>query len=250
MTHQIFSPRPGTTLGYVQTRRTSAWPGVIFLSGYKSDMTGSKATFLEKQCKARGQSFVRFDYTGGPASSGSFEDGTIGLWRDDALAVLDQLTQGPQILVGSSMGGWIALLIARLRPERVKGLVLIAPAPDFTEEVWRDEFTSAQRAEVEKNGVIYIPSEYGDPYSFTRALFEDGRENLLLHAPIAVDVPVRILQGKQDHAVPWQKAERIKTQLTSKNVEIDFIDDGDHRLSRPQDLELLDRRVTEISRVI
>lgn len=250
MTYDTFSPRPGTTLGYVQAKGSADLPGVIFLSGYKSDMTGTKATFLEERCRARGQGFVRFDYTGGPTSSGNYEDGTIGLWRDDTLAVLDQLTEGPQILVGSSMGGWIALLIARLRPERVKGLVLIAPAPDFTEEVWRDEFTDVQRAEVEKNGVIYIPSEYGDPYSFTRALFDDGRENLLLHAPIAVDAPVRILQGKQDHAVPWQKAERIKTQLTSKDVQIDFIDDGDHRLSRPEDLELLDRRVAEISRVI
>lgn len=248
MTHQTFSPRPGTTLGYVQTTGSGDLPGVIFLSGYKSDMTGTKATYLEAQCRKRGQPFVRFDYTGCPASSGDFNDGTIGLWAEDTLAVIDQLTTGPQILVGSSMGGWLALLAALKRPERVHSLVLIAAAPDFTEEIWRDEFTDAQRAEVEKNGIIYTPSNYGDPYSFTRAFFEDGRQNLLLNAPMDIRVPVRLLHGREDDSVPWEKSEKIKSLLTSDDVEITWIDDGDHRLSRDPDLLLIDAKIVELSR--
>lgn len=251
MSYQSFSPRPGVTLGYHKTEATAAGlPGVIFLSGYMSDMTGAKATYLEAACRARGQSFVRFDYRGRPASSGRFEDFGIGDWAQDALDVLDTLTEGPQVLVGSSMGGWLSLLLALKRPARVRGLVLLAAAPDFTEEVWQNEFNDAQRREVADKGVIYIPSQYGAPYPFSAPLFEQGRQNLLLGGPIAIDCPVRLLHGKADADVPWQKSEKIKSLLTSKDVTITWVDDGDHRLSREEDMAVLDGLVAGISRKI
>lgn len=164
--------------------------------------------------------------------------------------MLDTLTTGAQVLVGSSMGGWISLLLARRRPERVKGLVLLAAAPDFTEEVWQGEFNDAQRREVTDKGVIYIPSQYGNPYPFSAPLFNQGRQNLLLNASIAIDCPVHLLHGKADADVPWQKSEKIKSLLTSNDVAITWVDDGDHRLSREQDMALLDSLVVGISRKI
>ncbi|GGJ05883.1 alpha/beta hydrolase [Neoroseomonas lacus] len=211
--------------------------GVVFLGGFNSDMAGSKAEFLAGWCEARGTPFLRFDYSGHGTSEGRFVDGTVGRWAEDAACVLDALAPGPQVLVGSSMGGWIALLLARHRPPRA--LVGIAPAPDFTEDLMWADFTPEIRATIEREGVWHRPSEYGAPYPITRALIEDGRNHVLLRAPLAVDVPVRILQGQRDADVPWRHALRIGEALTGEDVRIHLVKDGDHRLSRPQDLALL-----------
>lgn len=215
-------------------------PGVVFLGGYRSDMTGSKALALRDACAARGRAFLRFDYGGHGASGGRFEDGTIGSWAEDALAVFDALTEGPQILVGSSMGGWISLLLALRRPARVAGLIGIAPAPDFTETLMRPAFSEEQRAMLLRDGVLHLPSQYGDPVPVTRALIEDGRRHLLLGAPIPLTCPVRILQGMQDPDVPWRHALRLVDALAGSDVRLTLVKDGDHRLSRPEDLRLLE----------
>lgn len=215
-------------------------PGVLFLGGFMSDMTGIKATTLEGHCLETGRAFLRFDYSGHGQSDGRFEDGTIGSWLDDALAVLDELTGGPQILVGSSMGGWIAHLLARSRPERVCALIGVAAAPDFTEDLLEQGFDPATRAKLEREGVVYLPSDYGDrPYPITRALIEDGRRHLLLRAPIPVHCPVQLIQGMRDPDVPWQVALRLAERLESETVAVTLIKDGDHRLSRPEDLARL-----------
>ena len=214
-------------------------PGVVFLPGFRSDMQGSKALALREHCLATGRALLRFDYSGHGESAGRFEDGTIGQWAADAIAVFDALTEGPQVLVGSSMGGWIALLLARARPDRIAGLIGIAPAPDFTETLMWPEFTDAQRAELMAKGVLYLPSQYGDPTPVTRALIEDGKLHNVLDAPIPLDCPVRILHGMQDPDVPWRHALRLVDALAGKDVRLHLIKDGDHRLSRPEDLALL-----------
>ena len=220
-------------------RLPGASPGVVFLPGFRSDMQGSKALHLHDACAARGRAFLRFDYSGHGASAGQFEDGTISAWTDDATTVFDELTTGPQILVGSSMGGWIALLLALRRPERVAGLILLAPAPDFTQALMWPAFTPAQRAALERDGVIGLPSQYGEPTPVTRTLIEDGRNNLLLEKPIPLRCPVRILQGMADPDVPWRHALRLVDALDSSDVRLHLLKDGDHRLSRPDDLALL-----------
>lgn len=214
-------------------------PTVVFLPGFRSDMTGDKATGLAAYCAARGQAMLRFDYSGHGASGGRFEDGTVGQWAGDALAIIDQVSQGPLILVGSSMGGWIALLTARARPERIAALIGIAAAPDFTEVLMWQAMNFEQRATLMSDGVLQVPSQYGDPYPITRALIEDGRNHLLLDGPIAIDCSVRLLHGQRDPDVPWEFALRIADQLTSRDVRVTLVKDGDHRLSRPQDLALL-----------
>lgn len=220
--------------------------GVVFLGGFNSDMTGSKAEFLAGWCEARGTPFLRFDYSGHGASGGRFVDGTIGRWAEDAACVIDALAPGPQVLVGSSMGGWIALLLARRRAPRA--LVGIAPAPDFTEDLMWAEFSSEVRATIERDGVWHRPSEYGAPYPITRALIEDGRRHLLLRAPLPVEVPLRILQGQRDPDVPWQHALRIAETVTGTDVRIHLVKDGDHRLSRPEDLALLGETLAPLLR--
>ena len=202
-------------------------------------MQGSKALRLRDHCAVAGRAMLRFDYSGHGASAGRFEDGTIGAWADDATAVFDDLTEGQQILVGSSMGGWIALLLALRRPERVAGMVLLAPAPDFTKALMQPAFTPPQRAALERDGVIHLPSQYGDPTPVTRALIEEGRNHLLLEKPIPLRCPVRILQGMADPDVPWRHALRLVDALDSTDVRLHLIKDGDHRLSRPGDLTLL-----------
>ncbi len=211
--------------------------GVVFLSGFNSDMTGTKAEFLAGWCEARGTPFLRFDYSGHGASGGRFIDGTIGRWAEDAACVIDALAPGPQVLVGSSMGGWIALLLARRRAPRA--LVGIAPAPDFTEDLMWAEFPPEVREAIERDGVWQRPSDYGAPYPITRALIEDGRRHLLLRGPLPIEVPLRILQGQRDPDVPWQHALRIAEAVTGADVRIHLVKDGDHRLSRPEDLALL-----------
>ena len=205
-----------------------------------SDMTGTKAMALESWAKNAGRAFLRFDYQGHGASSGRFEEGTIGLWAADAIAAFDALTEGPQVLVGSSMGGWIMLLTALARPERISALVGIAAAPDFTEDLMWPTFDEAARATLQRDGVLHQPSDYGDePYTITLKLIEDGRQHLLLRKPLPITCPVRLIQGMADADVPWQTALRIAETLESDDVEVQLVKAGDHRLSTPEDLARL-----------
>lgn len=239
MAEPVFLDRSdGPALAVAATPGTG--PTVIWLGGFHSDMTGTKAVALEAWAESRGQGYLRFDYSGHGQSQGRFEDGTISQWRADALAVVDRCTTGPLVLVGSSMGGWIALLVALARPERVAGIVLIAPAPDFTEDLMWATFPDAVKAQILNEGSWQRPSAYGDePYPITRALIEDGRNHLLLQAPIPVSVPVRVLHGQADPDVPWQRSLQLMEQLATPDVAATFVKDGDHRLSTPRDLALL-----------
>jgi len=222
-------------------------PGIVFLGGFKSDMTGAKASTLGEFCHARGLGFLRFDYSGHGASSGNFLDGTISRWFADALAAIDRLTEGPLILVGSSMGGWIMLLVALARPERVRGLIGLAPAPDFTEALIWNALSESERARLIKDGKLEQLSDYSeDPYVITRALIEDGRKHLLLGGRIAIDVPVRLLHGLADPDVPHEISLRLQEKLAAQDVVVKLIKDGDHRLSRPQDLSRLCATVEEL----
>jgi pimeloyl-ACP methyl ester carboxylesterase len=215
-------------------------PTIVFLPGFKSDMNGSKALDLAEFCTGRGQAMLRLDYSGHGESGGRFEDGTIGRWTQDALEVIDQ-SVGDLILVGSSMGGWIALLVALARPDRVAGLVGIAAAPDFTERLMWQAMTPAERATLQRDGVLQVPSQYGDAYPVTLRLIEEGREHLLLGAPIELSCPVRLLHGQQDPDVPWELALTTAAAITGADVQVTLVKDGDHRLSRPEDLALLRR---------
>lgn len=235
----------GVAIAY---RRTpGAAPGVVFLGGFRSDMTGTKATHLEAWARRRGRAFLRFDYRGHGASSGRFEDATIGDWLADSLAVLDQATDGPQVLVGSSMGGWLAVLAARARPDRVAGLVGIASAPDFTEALIWQRLDEAERRRITEEVVLIRPSAY-DPegYPITRTLIEEGRRHLVLDGPIPVDRPVRLLHGMADADVPYTLSLRLAERLTAADVRVTLVKDGDHRLSREADLALLDATLDDL----
>lgn len=215
-------------------------PGVVFLGGFRSDMTGSKAMALEAHCRARGQAFVRFDYFAHGQSDGAFVDGTIGGWAADAVAVLDHLTAGPQILIGSSMGGWIMLLAALQRPARIAGLIGIAAAPDFTQELLWQQLDGQARETLMRSGVLYQETPYDpEPYAISRALIEDGAQHCLLSGPIGIAVPVRLLQGMRDDDVPWRHALRLAEALATPDVRTTLIKNGDHRLSEPDQLALL-----------
>ena len=223
---RIVAARPGT-------------PGVIFLHGLMSDRAGSKALALSEHCQAQGFGFVRFDMFGHGASSGRFEDGTISRWTGDAVTVLDDLTEGPQVLIGSSMGAWVMVKTALARPERITGLIGIAPAPDFTEGIWAD-LSPPQRARLTDKGIVDVHSDYDTrPYPISRGLIEDGRANLVLAAPISITCPVRLLHGQKDTGVPWQTSLRLAEKIAGDDVQVVLIKDGDHRLSRPQDLRRL-----------
>jgi pimeloyl-ACP methyl ester carboxylesterase len=239
VTGPLILARPdGATIAYHQL--DGAGPGIVFLGGFRSDMTGTKALFLEEYCRSRKRAFVRFDYFGHGASSGDFGDGTISRWRDDAISVIDSLTMGPQILVGSSMGGYVMLLAALARRERIAALVGIAGAPDFTEELLWPRLTPAQRQEIDARGRVVLPSDY-DPagYLYTRALIEDGRRHPLLGAPIPLDIPVRLLHGLRDESVPWRLSLRLAERLAGQDVTVALVKDGDHRLSSPANLARL-----------
>lgn len=246
----ILTRPDGTAIAYHHLpgkNKPDKMPGVIFCGGFMSDMEGGKALAMEAHCRATGQSFTRFDYRGHGSSSGDFADGTIGLWKEDALAVLDEVTSGPQIVVGSSMGGWIMLLMAAARPARIHALVGIAPAPDFVLRMWA-EFPTDVQAEIMREGRFARPSEYGDePYIITRNLIEDGRANLVLDKPLALHCPVRILHGMQDPDVPWRLSLDLVDKLQSGDVEVTFIKNGDHRLSEPADLARLLKTVDGLS---
>ena len=234
----ILARPDGATIAY--HRLAGDTPGIVFLGGFRSDMTGTKALFLDDYCRSRGRAYVRFDYFGHGASSGDFAEGTIGRWREDAIAIIDSVTEGPQILVGSSMGGWIMLLAALARPERIAALVGIAGAPDFTRELLPARLTQQQWRAIEENGAVTLPSDY-DPagYLYTRALIEDGKRHLLLRAPIALEMPVRLLHGLADESVPWQLSLRLAERLASRDVAVTLVKDGDHRLSTEPDLARL-----------
>lgn len=230
-------------------RLTGKRPGIIFCGGFKSDMEGTKALYLEALCAAEQRSFLRFDYFAHGKSDGAFTLGTIGHWLNDTLTVLDALTEGPQIIVGSSMGGWIMLLAALARRERIHGLVGIAAAPDFTErlmwKLWSDEI----RQSLLRDGIYLEPSAYSaDPYPITLKLIEEGRNHLLLDQPIQLNCPVRLLQGMADEDVPWSHALILTEALGHKDVTLTLIKDGDHRLSRPQDLALLKNTIKGLLR--
>ncbi|MFN3511750.1 MAG: alpha/beta fold hydrolase [Phenylobacterium sp.] len=221
-------------------------PAVVWLGGFRSDMAGTKAQALADWALAAGRSYVRFDYFGHGESEGAFEAGTITRWREDALAVIDELTEGPVVLVGSSMGGWIACLAAMARAERVKAMVLIAPAPDFTEKLMAPEMSDEAKAEMARTGVWMRPSDYGDPYPITRELLEDGARWSILDAPVNVTAPVRILQGGADPDVPWRHALELAQSLKGEDVVFTLVKDGDHRLSRPQDIARLIAALEEV----
>ena len=215
-------------------------PGVMVLGGLMSDMSGTKALALEAHCRAQGRAFTRFDYFGHGESSGAFTDGTIGRWHADTLQVLDCVAQGPQILVGSSMGGWQMLLAARARPERTAGMIGVAAAPDFTDDLMWNQFDDGMKARLEEEGIVYLPSDYEDtPYPVSRALIEDGRDHMLLRAPLALDCPLHLIQGMADKDVPWQMAVRIAEAVAGGDVTVTLVKDGDHRLSRDADLARL-----------
>ena len=235
----------GVNLAY--HRSPGSTPGVVFLGGFTSDMTGTKATTLEHWCRERGQAFVRFDYSGHGASDGQFADGTIGQWAQEAQAVLDQLTEGPQILVGSSMGGWLMLLTALARPERIAGLLGLACAADFTESLLWDRLDEPQREQLRRERVISLPSPYGEPYIIALKLLEEAKShNLLNRAELPIDGPVRLIHGMIDADVPWQTSLQVMEKLSSPDGRLILVKDGEHTLSREQDLRLLTRTLGEM----
>ncbi len=236
----ILTRDDGTAIAYHAGAGNSGAPGVVFLTGFMSDMTGTKAMAVAAWCRDHDRRFLRFDYRGHGQSSGKFVDGTIGLWADDAVFAIDRLTDGPQVLVGSSMGGWIMLLAALRLKHRIAGLLGLAAAPDFTEDLIHGEMEAAHRAALDRDGFITVPTDYGEePYIITKALIEDGRANLLLDGPIGLDMPVRLIQGLRDDDVPWRTALRLQEKLQSEDVEVTLVKDGDHRLSEPGDLDRL-----------
>ena len=232
--------------------REGGQPGLFWLGGFNSDMKGTKALALDEWAATHGRACIRFDYSGHGESGAAFVDGTIGRWLEESVAVFDRFCSGPQVVIGSSMGGWMALLLARELARRstkqasLAGLVLIAPAPDFTEELMWNGFAPEVRQEIETKGVWLRPSQYGDPYPITRALIEEGRNHLLLGSAIEVGCPVRILQGAQDPDVPWRHAFALAQRLPAEDVVLTMIQDGDHRLSRPQDIARIIAAVAEI----
>ena len=235
----------GRSLAY--NRSEGQGPGIVFLGGFRSDMEGTKALALQDWARARGRAFLRFDYSGHGQSSGAFEEGAIGDWFADARAAITALTVGPQVLVGSSMGGWIALLAARTIPERVAGLVTIAAAPDFTEDgMWAGFDAGQQRALIE-TGRVELPSDYSDePYVITRRLIEDGRQCLVLRQSLALPMPARFLQGTEDTDVPVSVAMRLLDHAEGPDMRLTLVKGADHRFSTPECLRLIETAVAEV----
>ena len=221
-------------------------PGVVFLGGFRSDMTGTKAMALEDWARASGRAFLKLDYSGHGQSGGTFEGGSIGDWYADALAVIDAATEGPQVLVGSSMGGWIALLMARDRPTRVAGLVTIAAAPDFTEDGYWAGLSEADRLTLMTRGRVSVPSEYGEPVVITRHLIEEARDRLVLRKPLSLPMPVRMLQGTADDAVPVETATRLLAHATGEDIRLTLVKGSDHRFSGPAELVMIREAVMDV----
>jgi pimeloyl-ACP methyl ester carboxylesterase len=243
---QFLTTTQGRTIAYHQT--AGQGPGVVFLGGFRSDMTGTKAVYLQDWAKAQGRAFLRFDYSGHGQSSGDFLNGAIGDWFEDALAAITTLTTGPQILVGSSMGGWIALLVAKAIPQRVAGLVGIAAAPDFTEDSMWAGFSPDQRRALAEQGQVDLPSDYSDaPYTITRRLIDEGRGRLVLRAPLDLPFPVRLLQGSADTDVPPAVALRLFDHATSPDMTLTLVKGADHRFSTPDCLDLIAQAVSDFA---
>jgi pimeloyl-ACP methyl ester carboxylesterase len=226
-------------------RVAGAGPTLVWLGGYRSDMTGTKAEALADWARENGRAYVRFDYFGHGESTGDFVQGSITRWREDALAVVDEMIDGPLVLVGSSMGGWIACLAALARPERIHSMVLIAPAPDFTSKLMPTRLPPEALEAIRDAGVWMQPSDYGDPNPITRLLLEDGARWSVLDSAVPIEAPVRILQGGEDPDVPWRHALELAQAIKSRDVVFTLIKDGDHRLSRPQDIARLVAAVDE-----
>lgn len=237
MSKKLLRP-DGSQIAYSQI--TGKTPGVIYLGGFKADMSGDKATFLEKVCREQGRAYIRFDYFGHGASSGDFKEGLLGRWKNDALAVLDELSSGPQILVGSSMGGWLMLLLALERPERIAGLLGIAPAPDFTQDLL-DKLKKNFRDELISNGICYVPSSYANepPFPITLKLIEEGANHCVLNRPIPIHCPVRLIHGTNDQDVPWKQSIKLIDALESNDVRLMLIKNANHRLSSVDNLKEL-----------
>lgn len=245
MTSFLATPE-GRRLAYDRT--PGRGPGVVFLGGFKSDKEGQKALALEEWARAEGRAFLRFDYSGHGSSSGAFLDGCIGDWFADAQAAIAALTEGPQVLVGSSMGGWVALLMARAHPEKVAGLVTIAAAPDFVEDMWA-KFSDAKRAEMAVTGQVARPSVYSpDPYVITRKLIEEGRDHLVLTKPLPLPFPVRFLQGTADVDVPVATALRLLDHVSGPDIRLTLVKGADHRFSSPDCLRLIEVTVEKVLR--
>ncbi len=242
---KILTGAGGAAIAY--DRITGNSPGVMFLGGFMSNMRGAKATALEKICRTNGHAFLRFDYSGHGESSGKISEGTIGSWLSDALLIFDSYTNGPQILVGSSMGGWIMLLLALARPKKIRGLIGIAAAPDFTEDLLWERFDANVRAKLEKDGIHYERTDYGnEPYVITKELIEEGRNHLLLRQKITINHPIRLLHGMRDESVPWTTAFRLSEKISSEDVRIVLIKGGDHSLSRDEDIHCLQITLQEL----
>ncbi len=234
----------GRRLAYHKSE--GAGPTIVFLGGLKSDMEGTKAVHLEAWAQARGQEFLRFDYSGHGESSGAFTDGCIGDWHEDTLAALSELTDGPLVVVGSSMGGWQALLLARAMPDRIAGLVTIAAAPDFTEDGYWASFSDQQKSDLEAIGHVELPSDYMEPYVITKRMIEDGRKRLVLRSPLDLPFPVRFLQGTADTAVSTQTAVRLLDHATGPDMQLLLVKDADHRFSDGPCLRLIEEALQDV----
>jgi pimeloyl-ACP methyl ester carboxylesterase len=249
MTSKTIETQAGRRLAYAKTTgQAGNGPGVVFLGGFKSDMAGTKAIFLEDWARKTGRYFLRFDYSGHGESSGTFEEGAIGDWADDAKAAITHLTDGPQILVGSSMGGWIALRVARGMADKVAGLVGIAAAPDFTEDSMWASFSEAQRKTLMDAGRLELPSDYSEePYVITRRLIEDGRDQLVLRDPLPLPFPVRLLHGTADTDVAMSVPLRILEHAECPDLRLTFVKDADHRFSEPENLAHITAAIDEVT---
>ncbi|MEL6608274.1 MAG: alpha/beta hydrolase [Pseudomonadota bacterium] len=245
---EFYDTPQGRRIAYRKTE--GAGPGIVFLGGFKSDMEGTKAIHLEAWCQAQGRAFLRFDYSGHGQSSGAFEEGSIGDWAEDAQAVITALTDGPQILIGSSMGGWISLLTIKAMPEKVAGLVTIAAAPDFTEDGFWASFSEAERATLISEGQVALPSDYGDPYIITRRLIEEGRDVLVLREPLQLSMPTRFLQGTEDEDVSVATATRLLDHVTGDDIRLVLLKGADHRFSEPDALKLIEDATSNVLEVL
>ena len=243
MSDYLTTPQ-GRRLAYHRTGGKGPW--VVFCGGLKSDMEGTKAIHLEDWARREGRAFLRFDYSGHGESDGAFEDGCIGDWHEDTVAAIDALTEGPVVVVGSSMGGWQALLLALARPERVAGMVTVAAAPDFTEDGYWAEFSDAQKAELESRGHVELPSDYMEPYVITRRMIEDGRTRLVLRAPLPLPFPVRFLQGTADTAVSVATAVQLIGHAEGDDMRLTLVKGADHRFSDETCLDLIEAAVMDV----
>jgi pimeloyl-ACP methyl ester carboxylesterase len=245
MTTEFLDTPQGRQLAYHRTEGEG--PTVIFLGGLKSDMEGTKAVFLEEWARRAGRSFLRFDYSGHGESSGAFTDGCIGDWAEDTAAIVSALVEGPILPVGSSMGGWQALLLARAMPERIAGLVTIAAAPDFTEDSYWSGFSDAQKRQLQEEGQVELPSDYMEPYIITRRMIEDGRDQLVLRSELNLPFPTRFLQGTADTAVRTEVAVRLLEHASGPDMQLTLVKDADHRFSDERCLDMIVHAVEEVS---